>query len=53
MVRKQIKNPSLVGLKADLPNWNNVYATLMINSEYTSRAGTGQTGKFPEGLNNG
>jgi len=53
MIRRLMKNSTAGGLKVTVSDWNNVYAALMINSEYTSRAGTGQTGKFPEGLNNG
>ncbi len=52
MIRKRMKNRPH---KASTPNVsirNIVYATLMINSEYTNRAGTGQTGKSPEGIKN-
>lgn len=52
MIRKRMKNRTQNGSTPDVSNRNIVYATLMINSEYTNRAGTGQTGKSPEGIKN-
>jgi hypothetical protein len=52
MIRSRIKKRSLTGFTPDVSNRNIVYATLMINSQYTNRAGTGQTGKSPEGIKN-
>ncbi|MEQ9146353.1 MAG: hypothetical protein RLO08_18540 [Parvibaculaceae bacterium] len=51
MIRKRMKNHASDGKRRCVPDRNAVYATLMINSEYTNRAGTGQTGKSPEGKN--
>ncbi len=49
MVRRRIKNWDAEVLCTSVPIRNTVYRALMINSEYTHRAGTGQFGKSPEG----
>lgn len=50
MIRRRSKNWD-AGVKPDSVSIRNtVYRALMINSEYTHRAGTGQFGKSPEGI---
>ena len=49
MIRRQNKK-NWSNVEANLvSDRDSVYAALMINSEYTKRAGTGQSGKSPEG----
>ncbi len=50
MVRRRIKNWNAGDQFAGVSIRNTVYRALMINSEYTHRAGTGQFGKSPEGI---
>jgi len=50
MIRKRTKNRNATGSPRSVPIRNIVYRALMINSEYTHRAGTGQFGKSPEGI---
>jgi len=50
MIRRRSKNWSVSGQAASVSIRNTVYRALMINSEYTHRAGTGQFGKSPEGI---
>jgi hypothetical protein len=50
MIRKRTKDWKATGPARSVSIRNNVYPTLMINSEYTHRAGTGQFGKSPEGI---
>ena len=52
MIRKRATEKAQNGRKPNVPNRAIVYASLMINSEYTYRAGMGQTGKSPEGIEN-
>jgi len=50
MIRRRSKNWNVSGQSANVSIRNIVYRALMINSEYTHRAGTGQFGKSPEGI---
>lgn len=50
MIRRRNKNWTISGPAAGVSIRNIVYRALMINSEYTHRAGTGQFGKSPEGI---
>lgn len=50
MIRKRTKNWKVAGSTRYVSIRNTVYRALMINSEYTHRAGTGQFGKSPEGI---
>ncbi len=50
MIRRRTKNWVAVGSTESVSIRNTVYRALMINSEYTHRAGTGQFGKSPEGI---
>jgi hypothetical protein len=50
MIRRRIKNWDADGQSESVSIRNTVYRALMINSEYTHRAGTGQFGKSPEGI---
>ncbi len=50
MIRRRRKNWNAGGKAAGVSIRNTVYRALMINSEYTHRAGTGQFGKSPEGI---
>jgi len=52
MISKRATGKTQKGCKPYVPNRAIVYASLMINSEYTYRAGMGQTGKSPEGIKN-
>lgn len=48
MIRRRSKNWNAGGRTASVSIRNTVYRALMINLEYTHRAGTGQFGKSPE-----
>jgi len=50
MIRRRSKNWNVSGKATSVSIRNTVYRALMINSEYTHRAGTGQFGKSPEGI---
>jgi hypothetical protein len=50
MIRPRNKNWNAAGLVSGVSIRNTVYRALMINSEYTHRAGTGQFGETPEGI---
>jgi hypothetical protein len=50
MIRRRSKNWSASGKTTSVSIRHTVYRALMINSEYTHRAETGQFGKSPEGI---
>lgn len=50
MIRRRNKNWDAGVKPGGVSIRNTVYRELMINSEYTHRAGTGQFGKSPEGI---